>query len=195
MKLSILVATLPEPYYQNYLTRLNSILDPQVAKHQGQVEIIIHDAGRSMPTGKKRNEMINYSTGDYMCHVDCDDVVTNDYVDKIMEGIEKDIDVVTFCGWMTTNQRAHVDFIIKLGEKYEERGGKYYRFPNHLAVMKRERVERIKFPEIWNGEDYKYAKEIHDKGLLKTEHHITKQIYHYDFFVNKPRQWDTFKQP
>jgi glycosyltransferase involved in cell wall biosynthesis len=187
MKLAILIPTLPEPESQTYLKRLNAILDPQIAKYSGQVTKIIDERGRHIPTGTKRNDMIAYCDADYMAFCDCDDVISKHYVKRLMEGIDKGVDVVTFCGWMTTDGAHRVDFIIKLGEKYEERGGKYYRFPNHITCMKRELVEKIKFPPVWNGEDYQWSKRINDLGLLKTEHHITDQLYHYDFKQFKPR--------
>jgi glycosyltransferase involved in cell wall biosynthesis len=186
-KLAILIPCLPEPESQKYLQRLNAILDPQIAKYAGQVTKIIDERGRHVPTGTKRNDMIAYCDADYMAFCDCDDVISKHYVKRLMEGIDKGVDVVTFCGWMTTDGAHRVDFIIKLGEKYEERGGKYYRFPNHITCMKRELVEKIKFPPVWNGEDYQWSKRINDLGLLKTEHHITDQLYHYDFKQFKPR--------
>jgi glycosyltransferase involved in cell wall biosynthesis len=187
MKLAILIPTLPEPESQKYLQRLNAILDPQIEKYSGQVTKIIDERGRDVPTGTKRNDMIAYCDADYMAFCDCDDVISKHYVKRLMEGIDRGVDVVTFCGWMTTDGAHRVDFIIKLGEKYEERGGKYYRFPNHITCMKRELVEKIKFPPVWNGEDYQWSKRINDLGLLKTEHHITDQLYHYDFKQFKPR--------
>lgn len=180
-KLSLLIPTLPEPESQTYLRRLNAILDPQIDKYSGQVEKVIDDRGRHIPTGTKRNDMILNSTGDYYAFIDCDDIISKHYVQRLMEGIDKGVDVITFQGWMTTNGAHRVDFIIKLGERYEERDGKYYRFPNHLTSMKRNLVDKIKFPPLWQGEDYQYARRINDLGLLKTEHHITDQLYHYDF--------------
>lgn len=169
------------------LARLNAVLDPQIAKYAGQVEKVIHDAGRSMPTGTKRNQLIHQATGEYFCQIDCDDIVSYDYVDKIMEGIRMGVDVITICGKMLTNGANKVDFVIKLGESYEERNGKYYRWPNHLCAFKKELVEKIKFPPVWIGEDFQWSKKVHELGVLKTEHHISKQIYTYEFVTGKPK--------
>jgi glycosyltransferase involved in cell wall biosynthesis len=191
MKLSVLIPTLPDEFSRRMLTRLNNIIDPQISKYPGEVEKIIHDAGRSMSTGTKRNQLIHQAEGDYIMFLDCDDVVSWRYLDRIMEGIGKGVDVVTFNGVMTTRDRpgshvkSSVDFIIKLGEKYEERGGKYYRFPNHITCMRKDLIEKVKFPDVWKGEDYTWAKQIHDRKLLKTEHHIEDKIYTYDFIVHK----------
>lgn len=182
MKLSILIPTLNEPESINYLHRLNNILDPQIARFPGLVEKVINDAGRAMPTGTKRNELIKNSSGEYFSQIDCDDVVPGYYVDELMKAIEQGPDVVSFIGYMTTNGENRRDFTIKLGSKYEEKNGHYYRFCNHLCCFKRSVVESVKFQPLWVQEDYLYAKEIKERNLLKTEVHIgDRWMYHYDF--------------
>lgn len=182
VRLSILIPTLNEPESINYLRRLNNILDPQIARFPGQVEKVINDAGRAMPTGTKRNELIKNSVGEYFSQIDCDDIVPGYYVDELMRAIGQGPDVVSFIGYMTTNGENRRDFTIKLGSKYEEKNGHYYRFCNHLCCFKRSVVESVKFQPLWVQEDYLYAKEIKERNLLKTEVHIgDRWMYHYDF--------------
>lgn len=181
MKLSILIPTLNEPESINFLRRLNNILDPQIARYPGQVEKVINDAGRSMPTGTKRNLLIKDSVGEYFSQIDTDDMVPAYYVDELMRAIAQDPDVITFNGYMTTNGEHRRNFTIKLGSKYEERAGHYYRFPNHLCAFRRPAVDSVYFDPIWNQEDYNWAKKIHDRKLLKTSVHIEKDMYHYDY--------------
>lgn len=185
MKLSILIPTLNEPDSINFLKRLNNILDPQIARYPGQVEKVINDAPRSMPTGTKRNLLIANSEGDYFSQIDNDDLVPPYYVDEMMNAIELRPDVITFIGHMTTNGENKRDFTIKLGSKYEEKNGHYYRFCNHLCCYKRSVVEHIKFPDIWVQEDYQWALKV--QPLLKNEVHINKSMYIYDFRT-KPHQ-------
>lgn len=187
MKLSVLIPTLSETYSIHMLSRLNEILDPQIQKHSDKVEKIIHDAGRFMPTGQKRNELVARAEGDYIIFIDSDDVVSEDYLELILKAIEEGPDVVTFCGNITEDGGPRKKFVIKLGEGYEERRGVYYRYPNHLTAMKRELVKDVKFPHIWIQEDYQYATQIKRQGLLKTEVHIHKEIYLYEFNSKKPR--------
>lgn len=194
MKLSILIPTLNEPESINYLRRLRGILDPQVAKYPGQVEIRIHDAGRAMSTGQKRNELIHNSDGEYFSQIDCDDVVPDYYVDEIMKAIELNPDVISFVGYMLTNGADRREFTIKLGEKYEEREGRYYRYCNHLCAFKRSVVGHVKFRPIWVQEDYYYATEIRDKGLLKSEVHISDKWMYCYAFVSKPQQQSVYSR-
>ena len=185
MKLSILICTLPEERNVNKLLQLQRNLLPQIAKHDGVVEVMHNSAGREVPTGTKRNKLIKASRGEYFCFVDDDDILAPTYVEDILNAIESKPDVITFNGWMTTNGKSRVDFVIKLGEGYEERNGKYYRWPNHLAVMRKSVVEAVSFEPIWQGEDYIWSKTIRELGLLKTSVHIEKDLYHYDFESNK----------
>lgn len=165
-----------------------AILKPQVDRHP-DVEIKIHDAGRSMPTGTKRNHLKDgASMSDYFCFIDCDDIVPVYYIDEIMKALESNPDVVTFNGYMTTNGKDRMNFTIKLGEKYEERNKHYYRFPNHLTVMKTKLVSSVRFPDIWIGEDYYFAKQINDMRLLKSEIHLDRDMYIYDYRTNKPKK-------
>lgn len=186
MKWSILIPTLNEPESIRHLQSLRRILDPQVEKFPGQVELRFHDAPRSMPTGTKRNQLIANSDGEYFSQIDVDDKPPPYYVEEIMNGIAHNPDVISFVGFMTTDSINKRDFVIKLGERYEERNGVYYRHPNHLTCLKRSVVEHIKFRPIWVQEDYFYAVELKKQNVLKTEYHISnKWMYHYDFKTQK----------
>src|SRR5688572_6742635 len=109
----ILICTLPERASQ--LKRLTLELDKQKVKYNGLVDYKIHDGGRSIPTGRKRNMLIEQSYSEYFSFCDDDDMVSRDYVDQIMTATEKNPDVITFCGYMTTNGINRRNFTIKLG--------------------------------------------------------------------------------
>ncbi|HEY3401739.1 MAG TPA: glycosyltransferase [Ohtaekwangia sp.] len=188
MKLTLLIPTLNEPFYINRLARLLEVLKPQVDRWSRDVEYRINDAGRFMTTGQKRNLMVANCDSDYFAFIDSDDLVSADYLEEIMFALSKEPDCVTMCGWMTTDGKDKRDWTIKLGSEYYEKNRHYYRWPNHLAVMKRELVSKVKFPDKVTGEDYDWSKRIHEMKLLKTEVHITKQIYFYDFVSTRNRK-------
>lgn len=164
-----------------------NVLEPQKTD---EVEIRLHDAGRSMTTGEKRNQLIENCNGEYFCFIDDDDLVPTYYVSELLKAIEQTPDVVTFIGHMTTNGINRREFTIKLHSKYEERNGHYYRFPNHLACFRRALVQHIKFPHKHQREDYEWASQINALGILKTEVHITRGMYHYDFVDPIKRRYD-----
>ena len=182
MILSILIATLPERAH--FLERMKGYLGPLP---EG-VEIITDDRGRNVPTGTKRNEMVQASTAEWVVFVDDDDRVEPDYVSLIMDALKQNPDVVTFQGTYfdaCNPTPTRMDWTIKLGESYEARNGHIYRWPNHLSVMRRSIASQVRFPDIWQGEDYQWSKQIAERGLLKTEVHIPKQLYHYLYVSNK----------
>jgi hypothetical protein len=86
---------------------------------------------------------------------------------------------------MTTNGFNRINFVLRLGEKYEERNGIYYRFPNHIVPIKTQIGRQVAFENITHGEDYKWALQIKDRNLLKTEFYIDSELYHYDYFTKK----------
>lgn len=179
MILSILIPTLPERYH--LLKRLTSLLE---RTKTDQVEIRIHDAGRGvMTTGEKRNKLIEAATGEYFCFVDDDDMVPEYYISEMLKAIESKPDVVTFIGYMTTDKANRQNFTIKLGSEYVTRNNHHYRFPNHLCAFKRELVKHRKFPHTNIGEDYLWAVGL--QPLLKTEVHINKEMYIYEFDSKK----------
>jgi glycosyltransferase involved in cell wall biosynthesis len=183
LKLSILIPTLPERY--NYLKRLQNIIYPQVSKYPDQVEVRINYAGRHMTTGRKRNELIALSSGEYFVQIDDDDTVPVYYVDELMKAIEQGPDVISFIGYMETDGKNRQNFTIKLGSRYETVNNHHYRFPNHLCCYKRSVVGHIPFPDITVTEDFQWAQRVQSLRLLKSEVHINRDMYFYQFNSKK----------
>lgn len=182
MKLSILICTLPERV--ELLKRLTNILNPQL---KDDCEILVNSEPRSVPTGTKRNKLITESQGEYFSFIDDDDTVPIYYVNEILNALNQNPDCVTFNGRMTTDGAHEKKFTIRLGSEYVDRHGMYYRWPNHICVMKKSVVQNIKFPDKWIGEDYDWSKRIRDLGLLKSEVHLPIDMYRYDFITRKPK--------
>jgi glycosyltransferase involved in cell wall biosynthesis len=185
MKLAILICTLNEPFYIERLKRLQAELDRQIAPHADKVFYRIHDAGRSMTTGQKRNELIQNTNSEYFVFIDSDDMVSSDYISQILNATASSPDCITFRGHMTTDGKNKQGWTIKLGGPYITQNNYHYRWPNHISVMRRDKVAHIKFPNKTIGEDYDWSKMIHDKKLLLTECHIDREMYIYDFVTNK----------
>jgi glycosyltransferase involved in cell wall biosynthesis len=134
-------------------------------------------------TRAKRNWLIDQSVGKYFVFIDDDDLVPCYYVKEILKAAETNPDCITFIGYMTTDGKNAKPFELRLGEKYEERNGKYFRFPNHITPMRRETVAPFRFPDITLGEDSAFAYAIMGAGALKTEIHIHKDMYIYDYLT------------
>ena len=184
MKLSVLICSLVKRKFS--LQRLMLILQPQLHYFSNDVEILTDVDNGEKIVGTKRNDLIQRATGEYVCFIDDDDLVSKDYMAKIIAAISSLPDCCGIEGQMRTNGRNPRMFIhsIKYNTWYEK-DGVYYRTPNHLNPIKRELAVQIPFPAKNIGEDRSYSDRIFP--LLKTEQYITGVIYHYNFMSRKPQ--------
>jgi glycosyltransferase involved in cell wall biosynthesis len=178
-QISILIPTLPvriEKY-----ARLIKELNKQIIRENliNQIQILTLTDTKDYLVGKKRNLLISMSLGKYVCFIDDDDMIADDYIKQIYNGTQKNVDCVTFSGNYVSDGISKVfDMSIKHLED-KNLPDKYLRIPNHLSVIKREIAVKCPFPHIQYGEDSEYA--ITLKKHLKTEHKIDKILYFYHY--------------
>lgn len=157
----------------------------------GKVEIIVATDNQQISTGKKRNILLNWAKGKYVCYADDDDTLPEYYVEEIIKATESDCDAVGMSGYMTTNNQNPIKWYISKDHKYcrstDENGNEIFlRYNNHLSPIKSEIVKRFQFPDKQFGEDYEMATMIHNSGLIKTEYKIERYpMYIYNFQTNK----------
>lgn len=173
--LSILICTLEERNVE-FLSRILSILEKQIKDKD--VELVILTDNAEMRIGAKRNLALDSANGKYICFIDDDDIVSDDYIDSILEKTKEDSDVIVFNGFVTTNGE-DIKYA-KQGIEYQhgEIDGVYYRLPNHLSVHKKETIKE-RFLDVRTGEDDEWAKRRLSE--IKTQSRIDKNLYHYDF--------------
>ena len=82
-KLSILICTIIER--KNLLNRLLNILNKQKTD---DVEVLVESDNKQISIGEKRNKLLNKAVGDYVAFIDDDDLVSDDYVKKVLQAIE-----------------------------------------------------------------------------------------------------------
>jgi glycosyltransferase involved in cell wall biosynthesis len=58
------------------------------------VEVITEVDNKQITTGAKRNNLLNKAQGKYICFIDDDDHISNDYLRLILEAIESDADCI-----------------------------------------------------------------------------------------------------
>lgn len=179
MKLSILICSLHTRAH--FLARLLAKLGPQTSK---DVEIITDVDGGEKTIGKKRNDLLDKAVGDYVAFIDDDDLISDDYISKIINAITNNPDCCGIEGIMTVNGHHPKKFIHSIKyDKWFEQSNIYYRSPNHLSPVKRSIATTIRFPEINFGEDKEYSKGI--QPLIKTESYINGPIYFYEYITDK----------
>ena len=191
-RLSILICSLGKR--AALLRRLKVCLSSQVTN---EVEVISHIDDGKLSIGQKRNNLLNEAVGDYVSFIDDDDLVSDDYISKILTAVKTEPDCCSLRGEIShtintvkmkrlrrrvqrvrTSQRVKHTFIHSL--KYDhwfEKDGYYFRCPNHLNAIKRTIAKQIGFPHKDSGEDKSFSLGVYP--LLKTEVEIKGVIYYY----------------
>ena len=191
MKLSILICSLEEKR-SFFRERLKDILDFQITGwYRNEIEVLWEIDNGEMSIGSKRNSLLDKAKGEYLCFMDDDDRPSWDYVEKVIKALDTKPDCLSLQGVITENGLKPKLFVHSLtyDRYYDEVNGfgqlEYFRFPNHLNVIKSSIAKQFRFPETNFGEDTDYATQIHKSGLLKTEVEIEGIIYNYDYIPNK----------
>jgi len=194
--LSILICHTPDR--QDYLRRLNAILDTQLTSN---VNVFIDDS-RYKKIGKKRNDLLDRADGKYVCFIDDDDRISERYIELLMDGIKKNVDCCSLKGVITEDGKR--PFLFEHSIKYTEyktnesvvmdldmigwnqpNKVRYERYPNHLNCIKSSIAKQFRYPEINHGEDTDFATQMFKSGVLQTEHYIDEVLYYYDYRSRK----------
>lgn len=158
MKLSVII-----PYYNclEYTKKLMAVLEPQLTD---EVEVIIIDDGCNekeldifkakiihLPTNSggasvPRNVGLDNATGEYIAFIDGDDFVAGDYIEKILEKINKEEFDYCYIGW----ESPHFKIII-------EDEPPFWNMCVWNCIYKKSTIGNERFnPNIIIGEDYDF---------------------------------------
>ena len=181
--LSILICTIKSR--QLLCGRLLGILRPQRCP---EVEILTEEDDGDTTIGAKRNVLLDRAQGRYLCFIDDDDTVSDDYVASLVSGLSthKDQggpDCVGFrAKWYEDGKHtADTSYSLSNDPKCREVDrGSYFqieRLPCHLTPVRAEFAKAVGF-QPWNfGEDREYASKL--RPYLSREVFIDKVLYHY----------------
>ena len=187
MKLAILICHANERFSQ--FSHLMGELQKQRAPYVSEVGIFSISDDCQMKVGMKRNDLVSYASlfrAEYVTFIDDDDQVSRDYVKRIIGAIKAAPGKDVYCYRVSYSDGAqHHGTPVYYSIKYSGRPkmetdsprGPFLRTPNHLMVIRREIAEKCPFPEINNGEDAQFAKDI--VKHIKSEYHIDEILYHY----------------
>ena len=170
MKLTIVI-----PYYETYkLTAmiLNSLATQLKYLDKNQVEIILIDDyckneftndkweletfnvrliehKQNMGVAKTRNEGIDLAKGKYVAFIDCDDMITFDYVERLLEAIDRcDTNIINF-DWLDLTY----NIIYKRPKNYAP----------WKAIYKKDAMPRFREDREYGEEDIDFQEEINRK--------------------------------
>jgi len=143
-----------------------------------EVEFMLLPDSGQRTIGEKRNALLEAAVGDYIAFIDDDDMISPDYIEKVMTALEADPDCASLTGLIYDGSPSPRTFIHSIEyEGWYSRDGVDYRYPNHLNAVRRKYAEKVGFPEISHGEDRAYSDRI--QKYLKKESKIDGVIYHY----------------
>lgn len=182
MLLSIMICSLRSR--QESLDLLTNNLRAQVegVGAESSVEILVNQDDGELLIGTKRNLLMQRASGEYVCFVDDDDDVSDDYVRKVMRAVLSERpDCAGIEGRILLRGVWHtfyhsVQYKLYLSNK---RARKFFRPPNHLNPVRRDIARRFPFTDKDSGEDSDYAMSMQKAGALKTEVYIGGPIYFY----------------
>lgn len=176
-ELSVLICTIPSRV-ENHLPKIVAQLNNQTKGKP--VQVLYLGDNRRMPVGKKRNLLMNMVEGKYVCFIDDDDVIADDYIDTLLEAAKSDADCLLFDVSVSLNGGPYKICKYSIHYGSVDYPTHYERPPMHLTPVKTAHAKRIKFPEFYRAEDYGWAALL--KPFLKTEHRIDKVLYYYNWF-------------
>jgi glycosyltransferase involved in cell wall biosynthesis len=181
--LSILIPTLPARI--DCLASLIQKLNKQIIDlgFIDRVQILTLCDTKEYTVGEKRNRLLELSTGKYVCFIDDDDDISDNYLCEILKAIESNADVITFCGDYVENNRVTPFSISSVHRDNFDAINMFYRLPNHLCPVKRELALNSMFTNKNFGEDSDYS-ELLNK-IISNEFHINKKLYFYMYDGNK----------
>lgn len=172
---SILICSVPGRF--GTLEKLVNQLEHQIGYRK--IEILYLGDNRFRTIGAKRNDLARLSQGKYCSYIDDDDSISDDYIDKIYEHLDKDYDVICY-GVRVSGYDEFIRPAIYSIE-YEDLNfhDKYHRKPNHIMTIKREHVIATPFTEEKVPDEFNFAADILPR--LKKEKSLPDILYYYDY--------------
>lgn len=154
----------------------------------GYFDVIILTDNKQATVGMKRNKLVRLATYEYICFIDDDDRVNDDYVKLLKNAINtkidgSDYDSVVFKVLYNPVNGKPKEAIYSAGYYDFTYQDHFKRKTNHLMVVKRAIALKATFPNTSFGEDSNYAKQI--ARHIKNEAVIDKVLYYYDFDIRK----------
>lgn len=177
MRLSIIT-----PYYKTleYTLKLAEVLEPQLAEGIEWIIIddgcnekeldnlkakVIHLKENSGTASKPRNVGLDVAKGEYIAFIDSDDIVMNNYVEKLLSKIRKQPDII----YLSWKSKIHDIKIITRPPKWN--------CTVWCRVYKRELIGETRFDEkLRKAEDWVFNQQVKPKTSLV----IKEQIYIYN---------------
>jgi glycosyltransferase involved in cell wall biosynthesis len=153
--LSLLIPGVPK-----HLSATVRLLNVLQAQDDPRLEVIMHYDNMRVPLGKKRNAMAAQARGKFVAHIDDDDLVTDDFVSRLLPECEADVDLIAYDATCSLNGAPEFRVITQLGAQNQQPnhlpGGRYtdiVRTPWTWCLWRRDIAQLCKHPDRSNTED------------------------------------------
>lgn len=160
------------------------------ASENKEVEIIVLCDPKRITIGEKRELLYKKANGLFSIQIDSDDDISDDAIELILQAIKEntEVDCITFF------ERCDMNGVLKTCNhsiKYDMwrdnfDGFDFVRTPFYKDVIKTEIAQSVPFPKIRYNEDEQWSMAL--KPRLKTEHHIDKEIYYYNYYPTETHE-------
>jgi hypothetical protein len=185
-KLSILIPCIPSRL--DKFNKLYSKLEKQIQTND--VEVLSIMDNKSMSVGRKRQALFQLAQGKYVCQIDDDDDVCDNFITKILftiNNLKTEPEVITY------NQECDLDgkyLLVVSGIEYPTNDSIQkidpitnknimYRFPWHWCCWRNDIAKKGKFFDCNGVEDSVFP--IQMQELINSEYHIDEILVKYIF--------------
>jgi len=174
IKLSVLMACLKNRPWKRVKSRMESLM-----KGRNDVEFLYELDNGERTSGQKRQILMERALGEYVCFVDDDDDVYQSYIDRIFEGIEKGVDVVSFDLKMTGGKKGKEIWKFGMYANDRRQGNMCV---NHLCVWRRSLASKVAWcPDLGYQDDSVWFLPLFHSGLIESHYHIDEVLYLYKY--------------
>lgn len=193
---SILVPTLGER--ASLFGRLMSGLLSQTEPYGGRVQVIgrFNNGTPSLP--KIRQAMVLSAATEYLSFVDDDDVVSPDYVDRIVAALEQNPDYVGFQVQCYSNGHPiAVAYHSLEHRRWRNLEGRFERDISHINPIRTRLARRADFSVTRSGgaEDRAWADQLRRAKVLQRQVVVDRILYHYLQVTPEHRTGSRWKDP
>lgn len=183
IRLSILIPTLFSRI--KHLTNLLEEINYQIQSKPVQV-LWIGD-NRSMTIGEKRNQLLDNAKGEWICYVDDDDTISENYIDVLLKAIDDNPDKTVICFRGTQNTDGHQDLPFQYNVNFGRNHKKMIDsqrwkvlLPDHLCCWNKSKIT-VRFPNKGLGEDKDWAGKMAFTYTPEDQVLLEDYLYHYEF--------------
>lgn len=190
--ISILILSIPSR--TESVTALMKKLEGQLGNRRS-VEILVLTDNKSQSISEKRNVLLRSARGKFVCFMDDDDGIANNYVDALLTAATQNptVDCISFDQFCSLDgEPMNVSFGIgnphgQLWRNEEGLLGDIKRPPYHMCLWRREIAQSEEFRPMYgaNGqstEDIDWLMRLYPK--VQTEYHIPEPMHMYIYNSN-----------